>query len=156
MNSTLIQGELQILCLRMARWSIFRALAREKQRPEDGVLGVVIRRRHRVEMGWFDTFYTFSQLGNPRRRAWCRLRRRGHPAFGTALLFGRTNTDNLDIEQHHLPGILNSQCPIILGYIYCKNHCVDKNFRNFEFVYPGDVGTQSLPLAHRSLCVENR
>jgi hypothetical protein len=27
-----------------------------------GVLGVFIRRRHRVEMGWFDTFYAFSHL----------------------------------------------------------------------------------------------
>ena len=30
-----------------------------------GVLGVFIRRRHRVEVaevGWFDTFYTFSHL----------------------------------------------------------------------------------------------
>ena len=44
------------------------AMAREKHRPENGVLGVLIRRRHRVEMGWFDTFYTFSHLFCERKR----------------------------------------------------------------------------------------
>ena len=44
------------------------AMAREKHRPENGVLGVLIRRRHRVEMGWFDSFYTFSHLFCERKR----------------------------------------------------------------------------------------
>ena len=44
------------------------AMAREKHRPENGVLGVLIRRRHRVELGWFDPFYTFSHLFCDRKR----------------------------------------------------------------------------------------
>jgi hypothetical protein len=55
----------------------------------DGVLGIFITRLHQVEMGGFDTFYTFWHLLRDRRRdVTCESRPIRTPYYDLELVYG--------------------------------------------------------------------